>query len=37
MSLDEQIAAVKKLKELLDAGIMTEEEFNIKKKEVMGL
>ncbi len=37
MSLDDQIANVQKLKELLDAGILTEEEFNIKKKEIMGL
>lgn len=37
MSLDEQIEAVKKLKDLLDAGILSQEEFDIKKKEVMGL
>ena len=36
-SLDEQIANLKKLKELVDAGILTEEEFNVKKKEIMGL
>ena len=36
-SLDDQIANLKKLKELVDAGILTEEEFNIKKKEIMGL
>ncbi len=36
-SLDEQIENVQKLKDLLDAGILTEEEFNIKKKEIMGL
>ena len=35
-SLDEQIANLKKLKELVDAGILTEEEFNAKKKEIMG-
>lgn len=35
-SLDEQIANMKKLKELVDAGILTEEEFNAKKKEIMG-
>lgn len=35
-SLDEQIANLKKLKELVDAGILTEEEFNAKKKEMMG-
>ena len=35
--LDDQIANLKKLKELVDAGILTEEEFNTKKKEIMGL
>ena len=37
LSLDEQIEALKKLKELVDAGILTQEEFDIKKKEIMGL
>lgn len=37
MSIDEQMDAVKKLKELLDAGILTQEEFDAKKKEVLGL
>lgn len=37
MSLDQQIDALKKLKELVDAGILSEEEFNVKKKEIMGL
>ena len=37
MSFEEQIEALKKLKELVDAGILTEDEFNIKKKEIMGL
>lgn len=37
LSLDEQIAAVTKLKDLLDVGILSEEEFNTKKKEIMGL
>lgn len=37
LSLDEQIENVKKLKELLDAGILTQEEFDKKKKEIMGL
>jgi hypothetical protein len=36
-SLDEQIEAVKKLKELLDVGILTQDEFDAKKKQVMGL
>lgn len=34
---DSQVENLKKLKELFDAGILTEEEFNIKKKEIMGL
>lgn len=37
MSFEEQIAAVKSLKELLDAGILSDDEFNKKKKEIMGL
>jgi len=37
MSVDQQIEAVKKLKELMDAGILSEDEFNMKKKEIMGL
>ena len=37
MSLNEQIETVKKLKELVDAGILSEKEFEIKKKEIMGL
>ncbi|RGO78368.1 SPFH domain-containing protein [Weissella cibaria] len=37
MSIEQQISAVKQLKELLDAGILTQEEFNIKKSEIMGL
>lgn len=37
MSFDEQIDAVKKLKELLDADILSQEEFDTKKKEIMGL
>lgn len=36
-SIDDQIESVKKLKELVDAGILTEEEFQLKKKQVMGL
>ena len=36
-SLDQQIEMVKKLKELVDAGILSQEEFETKKKEVMGL
>ena len=37
MSIDEQIEAVTKMKGLLDAGILSEDEFNTKKKEIMGL
>ena len=37
MSFDEQIEAVKKLKDLLDAGILSQDEFDSKKKEIMGL
>ena len=37
LSIEEQIAAVKSLKELLDAGILTQEEFDAKKKEILGL
>ena len=37
MSFYEQIKTVKKLKDLMDAGIYSEQEFSLKKKEVMGL
>ena len=37
MSVDEQVDALKKLKELVDAGILSPEEFRIKKKEILGL
>lgn len=37
MSIDEQVEVLKKLKDLLDAGILTQEEFEKKKKEIMGL
>ena len=33
---DEQVAALEKLKKLLDAGILTEEEFEAKKKLILG-
>ena len=36
-NMDDQHKAVKKLKELLDAGILTQEEFDTKKKEILGL
>lgn len=34
---DTQIEAIKKLKDLLDMGILTQEEFDQKKKELLGL
>lgn len=37
MSFEEQIETLKKLKELVDMGVLTEAEFNAKKKEIMGL
>ena len=37
MSIDEQVDALKKFKELVDVGILSPEEFEIKKKEVLGL
>lgn len=37
MSINEQIDALTKLKELMDAGILTQEEFDKKKKEIMNL
>ena len=36
-SLDEQIEALQKLKGLMDAGILTTEEFEAKKRQVLGL
>jgi hypothetical protein len=37
LSFDDQIEALKKLKDLLDSGIITQEEFDAKKKQLMGL
>lgn len=37
MSVDQQIETLTKLKTLLDAGILSEDEFNAKKKEIIGL
>lgn len=34
---DDPYEEVKKLKELLDMGIISEDEFNAKKKDVLGL
>lgn len=36
-SLDERVEALKKLKELLDMGILSQEEFDAKKREMLGL
>lgn len=36
-SLDEQIKMIKKFKELLDAGVITQEEFENKKKQLLNL
>ena len=36
-TLDSQIETIKKLKELLDAGILSQEEFDTKKREVLNL
>lgn len=37
VSLDGQLESLKKLKELLDAGILSQEEFDAKKKQILGL
>ena len=37
MPFDQRVESVKKLKELVDMGILTEEEFEAKKKELIGL
>lgn len=37
LTFEEQVEAVKKLKELLDQDILTMDEFNVKKKEIMNL
>ncbi len=36
-AIDQQLETLKKLKEALDSGILTQEEFESKKKEVLGL
>ena len=36
-SIDNQIETLKKLKNLLDTGVITQDEFDAKKKQVMGL
>ncbi|CAM3115212.1 SPFH domain-containing protein [Lactococcus hircilactis] len=37
LSIDQQIETLKKLKDLVDLGILSQSEFDIKKKEIMGL
>lgn len=37
LTLDEQIEAVKKMKDLVNAGILSQDEFEAKKRQVMGL
>ena len=37
LTYEEQIDALNKMKALLDAGILTQEEFDAKKKEILGL
>lgn len=37
MSFDQQIETLKKLKDLLGASILSQEEFDVKKKEIIGL
>ena len=36
-SMDDKIETLKKLKELLDVGILSQEEFDAKKREILGL
>ena len=36
-SLDDQIETLKKLKDLLDVGILSQQEFDAKKREILGL
>lgn len=37
LSYGEQLKTIKEMKDLLDAGILTKEEFDAKKKEILGL
>lgn len=37
LTFDQQVDAVKKLKDLLDAGILSADEFEAKKKQILGL
>jgi membrane protease subunit (stomatin/prohibitin family) len=37
LTIDQQIELIKKLKDLVDAGVLSQDEFDAKKREVMGL
>lgn len=37
MALESQVERIEKLKKLLDSGVITEEEFDQKKKQILGL
>lgn len=37
MTFDEQVETLKRFKELMDVGVLTEDEFNEKKREILGL
>lgn len=37
IGIDDQIEAIKKLKDLLDVGVLTQEEFDAKKKQILGI
>ena len=37
VSYDEQLESLNKLKNLFDAGVLTQEEFDAKKKEILGI
>lgn len=37
LTLDEQIEAIKEIKELIDVGILSLDEFDKRKKQIMGL
>lgn len=37
LTYEEQVDALSKMKTLLDAGVLTQEEFDAKKKQILGL
>ena len=37
LTYEEQVDALNKMKTLLDAGVLTQEEFDAKKKQILGL